>query len=1029
MDDERQPTELDELTRRESLSGRLARVGFLEVDRAHALLAGDRAARFASAVGGAERLVETLGGAADPDRALLGLVRLLDALAGLGGAEAGPAGLGRAWATEEGLRARLTAVLGCSVALTDHLVRHPDRWRVLGPAPDAGAGWPDAAALRADLLESVGAEPDDDHPVAAVAGDAGAAALRDRYRTHVLALAARDLTDARPTDLLPRVCEQLADLAGAALEAALAVARAELAPPAPGAGGAEPCRLAVIGMGKCGARELNYVSDVDVIFITADGDDPALATRLARRTCALIAGPGSEPPLWEVDTALRPDGKSGPLVRSLGSARSYYDRWADPWEFQALLKARPIAGDAGVGAAFVGLAADRVWQIAGRPGFVEGVQAMRARVVAGIPAGQADRQVKLGVGGLRDIEFTVQLLQLVHGRGDTALRQADTLGALGALAAGSYIGRDAAHRLDQAYRWLRVVEHRLQLPGLRRTHLLPDRPDELRRLGRACAPVLGDSTALDLLTAWRATRRRVRALHERIFYGPLLAAASRLSTEEAMLSPEAAEARLAAIGYRDPAGALRHIQALVSGLSRRAATQRRLLPVLLGWFAAGTDPDRGLLAFRRISEALGATPWYLRMLRDSEVAARRLARVLSSSRLATDLLEGSPEAAQWFTDDAGLRPRSRARLAGEMAAAADRHEGPGAAADAVLAIRSREVLRAAIAQIVGVADLETVARILTDATVAAIDAVLEVAVHTVSTPREASGQGTPFPARLLVVGMGRLGGGELGFGSDADVLYAFEPVPGASEAVAAQAATAVVTLLQQLLARPGRGARLDVDAALRPEGRRGPLVRSLDALRAYYAQWAEPWEAQALLRATPMAGHAGVAARFREIVDPVRYPEELPADAVRQIRRLKARMESERLPRGTDPALHVKLGRGGLSDVEWTVQLLQLRHAARLPTLRTASTLGALAAAQDAGVVSADDAATLAEAWRLAGRVRNALAQWRGRASDVLPVGALDADAVARLLGYPPHRGAELENDYRRVTRRARAVVERLFYA
>jgi glutamate-ammonia-ligase adenylyltransferase len=290
--------------------------------------------------------------------------------------------------------------------------------------------------------------------------------------------------------------------------------------------------------------------------------------------------------------------------------------------------------------------------------------------------------------------------------------------------------------------------------------------------------------------------------------------------------------------------------------------------------------------------------------------------------------------------------------------------------------------------------------------------------------------GASLPTRMLLVAMGRLGGAELGYGSDADVLFVHHPLPGADGRQAEDAAFAVAGELRRLLSSPGPEPPLAVDADLRPEGRNGPLVRSLDAYAEYYARWSQPWEAQALTRAVPVAGDPELGERFVALADPVRWPAGgLPDAAVREIRRIKARVEAERLPRAADPHRHLKLGRGGLSDVEWTVQLLQLRHAAGVPQLQTPSTLGALRAATDAGLVDPADADELATAWRVVSRLRNAVVLFRGRPSDSLPTGIRELDGVARLVGYPPGSAARLDDDYQRITRRARNVVERLFYA
>jgi glutamate-ammonia-ligase adenylyltransferase len=809
----------------------------------------------------------------------------------------------------------------------------------------------------------------------------------------------------------------LSDLADSVLEAALALARAEVGP------AAERVRLAVIGMGKCGARELNYVSDVDVIYVVApaEGADEAeatatgtaLATALAR-ACTAVTSEGT---IWEVDANLRPEGKQGALVRTLPSHVGYYERWAKTWEFQALLKARPAAGDLDLGAEYVDAVSPFVWSAADHPTFVEDVQSMRRRVEQHIPARLADRELKLGPGGLRDVEFSVQLLQLVHGRSDVMLRSPNTMAALESLATWGYVGRDDAHTLAEAYRFLRTLEHRIQLHKLRRTHTMPDEEAELRRLGRS----LGYRTdpVGELVATWKRHAREVRRLHEKLFYRPLLQAVARLDAGEARLSLQAAEQRLEALGYVDPQSALRHLEALTSGVSRRAAIQRTLLPVMLGWFADAPDPDAGLLGFRRVSDALGSTHWYLRLLRDESAAAERLARILATSRYATDLLLQAPEAVAILADDAELRPRERSALMAEVLTVIERHESPESAVSAIRSIRRRELFRIAAAQLLQLATPEQAASCLTDVA----DAAVEGAV------RASQGEVDPDDTvAFAVMGMGRFGGGELGFGSDIDVMFVFEPRPGIEETPATRAATALAEELRRLLMAPSGDPPLDIDADLRPEGKQGPLVRSLGSYAAYYERWSSTWEAQALLRAAFVAGDEALGDRFLALVDPLRWNGSLTADELTEVRRLKARMENERLPRGADPTLHTKLGRGGLSDVEWVVQMLQMQHAADVSGLRTPRTIEALEAAREAGLIEDGDASELAASWRMATAIRNAVMLVRGRPSDLVPTDVRELRAVAYVLGYPLAESGRMIDDYRRITRRARLVFERLFY-
>jgi len=1001
---------------RGSGSGQLVRLGFGDpaaTEQALAALGLWRDGRPADAA--AADVVTALADGADPDLALAALVRLHEAVPD-------PDALLGALRRSSALRRRLLGVLGTSAALGDHLVSHPRDWEALA-GDEVDAVRPSLYGLQATLLAAVGASPDDPLPSgtggarAQLTGAAAVDALRSAYRRCLLGLAARDITG---TVGVEEVGGEMADLAAATLSAGLAVARTALPDDA------APCRLAVIGMGKAGGRELNYVSDVDVVFVAealeGGADEPALrtATRLASemmRVCADVA--------WPVDAGLRPEGGAGPLVRTLASHEAYYRRWAQTWEFQALLKARPLAGDLALGQAHVDVTAPMVWRVGERKGFVEDVQAMRRRVERTLVGDRAAREVKLGPGGLRDVEFAVQLLQLVHGRTDESVRSGTTLLALEQLAAGGYVGREDARHLAEAYRWLRAVEHRLQLHRLRRTHLLPPADDAvaLRRLARAMG-YRGE--VLQTFARERAGYvREVRRLHEKLFYRPLLGAVARLHADQARLTPAAAKARLEALGFAEPAVALRHLEALTAGVSRRAAIQQTLLPAMLGWFADAADPDAGLKAFRHVSDALGGTPWYLRLLRDEGEAAERLAHLLASSRYVADLLARAPDAVRLLASDDELVPRSRAALERAFVHSARRRDDWEATVATVRGLRRKELLRVACADLLGLLDPPEVGAALSDLAGAVLAAALETATRKVEAERRRDA-----PANLAVLAMGRLGGREQGYGSDADVLFVHEAHPGVPDELAAAFAHDVAHEVRRLLALPAPDPPLVVDADLRPEGKQGPLSRSLASYGVYYARWAHVWEAQALLRAAPLVGDEDLAERFLAAVAPVRYPDGgLSDEQVREIRRLKARMETERLPRGVDPKLVPKMGPGGLADVEWVVQLLQLRHAHAVPALRTPATLPALAAAQDAGLLEEADAVVLRAAWTLTARVRDALVLVRGKPAVSLPTSGRDLDGVARALGYPADSQGDFLDDYRRATRRARAVVERVFYS
>ena len=938
-----------------------------------------------------EDLVDQIAGVASPDTALGSLADIAEAY--------GSVKLLKLLDGDAELRQRLLIVLGTSLALGDFLARHPEFVTDLGVSELSRTAL-DLPEFRKQMASAT--TPDQ---------------LRINYRRKLLHIATRDLTALTSFE---DSSAEIADLAVATLGAALDIARRDEDDEA-------LCRLAIIAMGKTGGRELNYISDVDVIFVyePAEGaDDQAAlkaASRLAATTMRICSAHTGEGVIWEVDAELRPEGKSGPLVRTLSSHVNYYERWATTWEFQALLKARYAAGDEQLGQDYLDAVSPMIWAASTRDNFVTDVRAMRRRVIDNIPSAHIDRQLKLGPGGLRDVEFAVQLLQLVHGRVDETLRSPTTLSGLRALIKGGYVGRRDGAAMEEAYEFLRTLEHRIQLFKLRRTHFVPEDEEDLRRIGRSMG--FRHKPVENLVREWQAHRREVRRLHEKLFYRPLLEAVASLPTDGLRLTTEAAEQRLRALGYVDPQGALKHLKALTSGVSRRASIQRSLLPAMLSWFAESPDPDAGLLAFRKISEGLGETHWYLRKLRDEGEGAEQLAHILSSSKYVTDLILRAPESVAMLGDSAELVPRTRERLLTEMETAAQRHRNPLDAIRTVRRIRRRELSRIGIADVLGRLDIDEVGEALTDIATGTLSAALIAATAAVEAERG------PLPTRMAIVLMGRLGGHEVGFGSDADLMFVHDPLPDAGDKGAGDAAMAVAVELRRMLAAPGDDPALEVDANLRPEGRSGPLVRSFNSYKAYYDRWSAVWEAQALLRADPIVGDKELCEKFTALIDPLRWPKEgISDDDVREIRRIKARVDSERLPRGANPATHLKLGRGGLADVEWTVQLLQMEHAHDVSGLRTTKTIDALHAAREAELLSEEDSAVLEAAWRLVSRIRNAVMLYRGKAAESMVEQASERAGVAYLMGYGVDETERMVDDYMRTTRQARKAVERIFW-
>ena len=925
-----------------------------------------------------DRLVELVGdwghsaltplaSAASPDKGLDFLLRM---------AEVQPKAVSKTLA-DASLAERFCRIAGASDAIAEHLLRHPGSFK-LPKKPEINKAYKVGSSSRTDL--------------------------RVDYRDALLKIVDWDLSQKDPAAAYREVSMALTELTDITLQSAIKVAIDELL-----AEGrleteeAEPNPLAVIAMGKTGARELNYVSDVDVIYVATNTDSVDAATKIATRMQQVIDAVDVEPGLWQVDPNLRPEGKSGALVRTLEAHRAYYQKWAEPWEFQALLKARFAAGNSDLGSAYISTIKPMIWQYHERSAIVDSARHLRKRVLDNIPPQERASNLKLGRGGLRDVEFTAQLLQLVHGVGDESLHVMDTLSALEALSDAGLLSRTDKSKLAAHYRFLRALEHRIQLQKLRRSHLIPSNEQEYRRVARGLG--LG---AEELASRLEVIRAEVAQLHDSVFYRPLLAATAALTPGEVTLSAEDVERRLVALGFVDPKGALNHINALTTGVSRRATIQRTLLPVLIRWMAEGTDPDRALLSFRRLSEELGETPWFLRMLRDSSGAAERLMRVLSSSGMVARVLERIPDATSWFGDDSELLPRDVGVIEAEMLAVVSRQEETATAADLIRNIRRRETLRVAIGAVLGVSSMAQISK--------GLSAIMDSYLRTMLVLAKESDE-----IDLGIVAMGRLGGEELGFGSDADAMLVYLSKSEDAQAVAERVSSRLLALVKDSIMA------FELDLGLRPEGKNGPRVRSLESYRAYFEKWADTWEYQALLRARVISGSEELAAKFTSLMDAFRYPEKLNASQLTEIRRIKARVETERLPQGADPARHLKLGKGSISDVEWLVQLFQLRNAFQDSKLRVLGTLEALDELESLGKISKQEAQSLRAAWLLASRCRSALVLAVDKLVDILPADRKQLEAMARILEYAPGSASRLEEDYLSTTRKARAVYEKLF--
>jgi len=761
-------------------------------------------------------------------------------------------------------------------------------------------------------------------------------------------------------------------------------------------------------MGKLGARELNYFSDIDVMFVASG--DIGRATKSAETLISELGGNSPEGQAYFIDANLRPQGRAGALVRSLDAFLEYYRRWAETWEFQALLKARASAGRLELGQELVDRTRLFVFPDEVTPEHIASIRSMKERVeqhvlrTARRLKSREANDVKLGPGGIRDIEFSVQLLQLVHGSTDPSVRAPATIDALLQLVSGGYIAEEDAAGLSVAYRWLRNVEHRLQLRHERRVRTLPVDDDSRAEIARAMGFREGgfESALSRFDSVHNSVLADVRGRFEKLFYRPMIE--SLAEGGGVRLSEEALEQRLQVLGYRDVKRAARTLSGLVTGTSRRAKLLRLLTPAQLRWLASTPLPDEGLFGFLRVSESLGSRLDALGSLRDNPPGLEFLARVLGSGRLLSEVLSHVPEELSTIADPRGPgKPKDRDRLVREGRASLEWRE-PARRLDGLRRFKRREMLRVALSDLAGEADLAAVGRGLADLA----DACLETALVETN-------------VSFAVIGMGKLGGRELNYSSDIDVMFVHDGDSAAAESVAEN-------LIKTIGEVTPEGQAFRIDAALRPEGKSGPLARSLDSFVEYYERWSRPWEHQALLRARVAAGNADIGNALIERTRHLPYPKDLSAEFLVEIRHLKARMERERIPRGTEPRRNFKMGPGGTADVEFAVQILQLKHGHHTPALRTQSTLEALDAAAELGLMPQADVQQLRSAYTFLSSLRNRLFWLVGRPGDVLPVKPEDLEALAIAMGYHGQPRQELEEDYLRITRRARKVAERYIY-
>ncbi len=828
-------------------------------------------------------------------------------------------------------------LLGFSTAAADFFVAHPEELACL-----AELGPRDAPSLLGELRR-------DAERLGPMDG------LRRFRRRAMMRIAARDLLGAR----LEEVVEEISAVAEVCLsEACLAASGAQ---------------LAVVALGKLGGRELNYASDVDVLFVHREtgGAAQERADRGAAQTIRLLSEPTSEGIALRVDPTLRPGGRGGSLSRSLDAMREYYASQAATWERQALIKARAVAGDDALGRAFVEMVAPFVYPEELPPAAIDEVRRVKVRLEEYVRArGKAAVEVKRGWGGIRDVEFAVQLLQIVHGRRDERLRQPNTLRALATLAEEGYVAEGDAEALAGAYRFLRTLEHRLQMVRDLQTHELPADRASRTRLARS----LGIGGPDELQAEYERQTALVRGLHERLFYRPLLEAFAGPRAPRAGVEREATQELLAGLGFRHPASAYELLERLVDPSTRLGKVLAHVFPVMAPALALAADPDAALVRLERVARAIGGAREIADALASDPGVARRLAHAVSASSFATDLLAAHPT----------------------RVLALDREPGHTDAVASLLSVVGRWAARELDPRDTGVA-------------------LAEVADRVVRESLEAAEPDLPF----AVIGLGKLGAQELNFASDLDLVFVYEGEGPGDLRRGSEIAARVLGGV--------RDAGWEPDAGLRPEGRAGSLARSFAAFVEYWERYAQTWEFQALLRARFVAGDEALGRRFCSFAEDFAYPEYLPLDRAAEILRMRERIERERVRPPDAGRFHVKLGYGSLADVQFAVELSLMQHGGEHPEVRTRRTLEAIERLAAGKLMEDAVALALGEAFAFLSDVKNALEVDRRVHAEALPASPEEQTALARRLGYEEYPRQSFLEDYRRITRRARRAMERVF--
>jgi glutamate-ammonia-ligase adenylyltransferase len=887
------------------------------------------------------------------------------------------------------------------------------------------------------------------------------AALRRHKQREYLRIGTRDLMPAP----LEETLRELTALAEGSLEATYRFCRAELerdygALSLPG--GTRRNGFVILGMGKLGGAELNFSSDVDVIFLyesdegessggrKGKADPRTFFSELGKKVIHCMGEVTEEGFVFRVDLRLRPLGVNGPLVQSVDSAMLYYESWGQCWERAALIKARAVAGEKELGAEFLKEVEPFVYRRYLDYTTVDELRHMKTRIENELLTGSGkERNIKLGYGGIREIEFFTQALQLVNGGYVPEVREASTLPALDKLARHEFISPRERDKLSAAYRFLRQVEHKVQIVQEAHAHSIPESKDEEQALARRLGyRRKGKVSERELF--WRDHRAHtnaVRAVFDRLFYGAQKeiageGAAGAGAVWHDLDRRDVIVAELRELGFTEPERAYENLLAVRDGESyappsaKRLQVLRALGPALIADIAKSGAPDQALLNLAKFTHRIGGRTGFLTLLAENPETMRLLITLFAESQFLTDLFLNRPELIDTLIRVDLTRVRkNRDEMLSELRTALDEQNDIEAKLNSLRRYRTEEFIRIGLHDLGGASELTPVLRELS----MLAEVCVEAAFRMTRAELEAKYGQVPN-GRFAIIGGGKLGGFEIDYNSDLDLVFVYQAGEEVHSRGGAQghlpAHDFYVRLGQKLityLAAPTEeGIAYKVDMQLRPSGKAGPVVCSLDAYREYHQSSAQLWERQALIKTRFIAGDPGLGRKIEKIAEGFAYDSGLAKQGVKEIHHLRMRMERE-LAGEDEKRFNLKKGRGGLVDIEFVTQMLQLAHGHRVRALRRRGTLKALENLFQHKMLNRADYRLLHDGYIFLRRLDHRLRLERDQSIDAFEADAKRLEGIARRLydsrvtGKGAASGRKLLRDYEVIRERIRACYERHF--